>query len=138
MATFAESIGGVKAALNQAERCYLNRFEQDFRFIICGSGTGGERLRNGRSACISTIRRLSWSGKIIGRESVSGCYTPTNSCWLNRIEAQFTALRHFTLDGTDHASHKEQASMIRRYIIWRNNHAYDERLRRIVGRANTA
>ena len=25
--------------------------------------------------------------------------------------------------------------MIRRYIIWRNNHAYDERLRRIVDRA---
>jgi hypothetical protein len=24
--------------------------------------------------------------------------------------------------------------MIRRYIIWRNNHAYDERLRRIVDR----
>ena len=23
--------------------------------------------------------------------------------------------------------------MIRRYIIWRNNHAYDERPRRIVG-----
>ena len=65
-------------------------------------------------------------------------YTPTNSSWLNRIEAQFTALRYFTLDGTDHASHKEQASMIRRYIIWRNNHAYDERLRRIVDRANVA
>jgi transposase len=64
--------------------------------------------------------------------------TPTNSSWLNRIEAQFTALRYFTLDGTDHASHKEQASMIRRYIIWRNNHAYDEPLRRIVNRANTA
>ena len=55
-----------------------------------------------------------------------------------RIEAQFTALRYFALDGTDHASHKEQASMIRRYIIWRNNHAYDERLRRIVDRANVA
>jgi transposase len=65
-------------------------------------------------------------------------YTPTNSSWLNRIEAQFTALRYFTLDGTDHSSHKEQASMIRRYIIWRNNHAYDERLRRIVDRANAA
>jgi hypothetical protein len=26
------------------------------------------------------------------------------------------------------AQGKEQASMIRRYIIWRNNHAYDERL----------
>jgi transposase len=65
-------------------------------------------------------------------------YTPTNSSWLNRIEAQFTALRYFALDGTDHASHKEQASMIRRYIIWRNNHAYDEHLRRIVDRANVA
>ena len=38
----------------------------------------------------------------------------------------------------DHISHKEQASMIRRYIIWRNNHAYDERLRRIVNKANVA
>ncbi len=65
-------------------------------------------------------------------------YTPTNSSWLNRIEAQFTALRYFTLDSTDHASHNEQASMIRRYIIRRNYHAYDERLRRIVGRANVA
>jgi len=35
-------------------------------------------------------------------------------------------------------SHKEQASMIRRYIIWRNNHAYDERPGRIAGRANVA
>jgi hypothetical protein len=26
---------------------------------------------------------------------------------------------------TGHSSHKEQASMIRRYIIWRNNHTYD-------------
>jgi len=64
--------------------------------------------------------------------------TPTNSSWLSRIEAQFTALRYFTLDGTDYASHQEQASMIRRYIIWRNNHAYDERLRRIVDPANVA
>ena len=31
-----------------------------------------------------------------------------------------------------------RASMIRRYIIWRNNHAYDERLRRIVAKANVA
>ncbi len=64
--------------------------------------------------------------------------TPTNSSWLNRIEAQFTALRYFTLNGTDHHSHKEQASMIRRYIIWRNQHTYDERLRRIVAKANAA
>ena len=67
--------------------------------------------------------------------NVEIAYTPMNSSWLNRIEAQFTALRYFTLDGTDHGSHTGQASMIRRYIIWRNN-AYDERLRRIVAKAN--
>jgi transposase len=70
--------------------------------------------------------------------NVEIAYTPTGASWLNRIEAQFTALRYFALDGTDHRSHKEQASMIRRYIIWRNNHAYDERLRRVVNRANIA
>lgn len=41
-------------------------------------------------------------------------------------------------DGTDHPSHKEQGSMIRRYIIWRNKHARDERLREVVNRANVA
>jgi hypothetical protein len=47
-------------------------------------------------------------------------------------------IAHTPMDGTDHGSHTEQASMIRRYIIWRNNHAYDERLRRIVAKANVA
>ena len=28
--------------------------------------------------------------------------------------------------------------LFRRYIIWRNNHAYDQRLRRIIDRANVA
>lgn len=44
----------------------------------------------------------------------------------------------FALDGTDHASHKEQGSMIRRYLIWRNRDAADERLREVVKRANVA
>ncbi|MDX3078082.1 IS630 family transposase [Streptomyces sp. MI02-7b] len=70
--------------------------------------------------------------------NVELAYTPTNSSWLNRIEAQFTALRYFTLDGTDHDSHKEQGSMIRRYIIWRNRHANDNRLRQIVAKINVA
>ncbi|MFJ6604899.1 IS630 family transposase [Streptomyces lydicus] len=70
--------------------------------------------------------------------NVEIAYTPTNSSWLNRIEAQFTALRYFALDGTDHPSHKAQGSMIRRYIIWRNKHAADKRLRQIVNRANVA
>jgi hypothetical protein len=44
-------------------------------------------------------------------------------------EGEFTALRYFALDGTDHRSHKEQGSMIRRYFTWRNRHADDTRLR---------
>ncbi|MFB9179759.1 IS630 family transposase [Dactylosporangium sucinum] len=70
--------------------------------------------------------------------NVEIAYTPTNSSWLNRIEAQFTALRYFTLDGTDHSSHTEQAGMIRRYIAWRNRNTNNPRLRRIVERANVA
>jgi transposase len=64
--------------------------------------------------------------------NVELAYTPTNASWLNRIEAQFTALRHFTLDGTDHPSHAGQASMIRRYIAWRNHNTRDRRLGKSV------
>ena len=70
--------------------------------------------------------------------NVELAYTPTHSSWLTRIEAQFQALRYFTLDGTDHPSHREQASMIRRYIHWRNRNAHDRALRELVKRANVA
>ena len=70
--------------------------------------------------------------------NVELAYVPTNASWLNRIEAQFQALRYFTLDGTDHRSHEEQNSMIRRYIIWRNRNAHDNTLRELVKRANVA
>ena len=70
--------------------------------------------------------------------NVELAYTPTNASWLNRIEAQFQALRYFTLDGTDHASHEEQGRMIRRYLAWRNRHANDQKLREIVDRAKVA
>jgi hypothetical protein len=63
---------------------------------------------------------------------------PFYASLLNQIEAQFQALRYFALDHTDHPSHTEQASMIRRYIAWRNRHARDERLRELVNRANVA
>ena len=59
---------------------------------------------------------------------------PFHGSWLNRIEAQFTALRYFALDGTDHLDHREQASMIRRYIAWRNRHVTDPRLRKVIRR----
>jgi hypothetical protein len=35
---------------------------------------------------------------------------PFQGSWLNRIEAQFTGLRYFALNGTDHNSHREQMS----------------------------
>jgi transposase len=70
--------------------------------------------------------------------NVELAYVRTNASWMNRIEHQFQALRYFTLDGTDHRSHEEQNSMIRRYIIWRNRHTQDEKLRELVKRANVA
>lgn len=70
--------------------------------------------------------------------NVELAYVPTNASWLNRIEAQFQALRYFALDGTDHRSHEEQNSMIRRYIAWRNRHAQDHMLHELVKRANVA
>lgn len=70
--------------------------------------------------------------------NVELAYVPFYASWLNRIEAQFTALRYFALDGTDHESHRAQARMIRRYIAWRNRHADDKALRELVKRANVA
>lgn len=50
----------------------------------------------------------------------------------NREEAQFTALPYFALYYAHRATRKEQVGMIRRYIIWRNHHAYNQRLRHLV------
>ena len=63
---------------------------------------------------------------------------PTNAAWLNRIETQFQAPCYFTLDGTDHRTHEEQNSMIRRYIHWCNPNPHDKTLREITKRANVA
>lgn len=70
--------------------------------------------------------------------NVELAYVPFYASWLNRIEAQFTALRYFALDGTDHESHPAQARMIRRYIAWRNRNADDKALCELVKRANVA
>ena len=70
--------------------------------------------------------------------NVELAYTPFYGSWLNRIEAQFQALRYFALDGTDHPTHRAQASMIRRYIHWRNTNARDRQLCDLVNRANVA
>jgi transposase len=76
-------------------------------------------------------------GEWAAANNVELAYVPFYGSWLNRIEAQFTALRYFALDGTDHGTHRAQASMIRRYIAWRNRHATDPRLRKVIRRAGT-
>jgi transposase len=85
-----------------------------------------------------STKRNSSVGDWAKANNVELAYVPTNASWLNRIEAQFQALRYFTLDGTDHRSNEEQNSMIRRYIIWRNRNAQDKTLRELVKRANVA
>jgi transposase len=76
-------------------------------------------------------------GEWAAANNVELAYVPFYGSWLNRIEAQFTALRYFALDGTDHESHHEQGSMIRRYIAWRNRHVTDPKLRKVIRRAET-
>jgi transposase len=70
--------------------------------------------------------------------NVELAYVPFYASWLNRIEAQFQALRYFALDGTDHESHQAQGRMIRRYIAWRNRNAHNQALREYTKRANVA
>ena len=68
--------------------------------------------------------------------NVELAYIPFYGSWLNRIEAQFTALRYFALEGTDH--HTEQASKIRRYIARRTRYAASHpKLRKIITKAAT-
>ena len=77
-------------------------------------------------------------GEWAAANNVELAYVPTNASFFNRIECHFTALRYFALNGTDHRSHEEQNSMIRRYIAWRNRHTDNEELRAISFRAKVA
>ena len=85
-----------------------------------------------------STRKDSRVGHWAAANNVELAYVPFYASWLNRIEAQFQALRYFALDGTDHPSHHEQGRMIRRYIAWRNRNAHDRALRELVKRANVA
>ena len=54
-------------------------------------------------------------------------FTPSNASWLNWIECEFTALRYFTLDGSDYRSHAAQETAIASYVRWHNKHAQPKR-----------
>jgi transposase len=50
-------------------------------------------------------------------------FTPSNASRLNWIECEFTALRYFTLDGSDYPSHPTQQAAIAGYVHWSNTRA---------------
>jgi hypothetical protein len=104
----------------------------------CTRRTCGSRSCSTTSVRTSPRRKTNGSATGPPANNVEFAYEPFYASWLNRIEAQFQALRYFALDGTDHPSHTEHASMIRRYILWRNRYAHDKRLRELVNRANVA
>lgn len=54
-------------------------------------------------------------------------FTPSNASWLNWIECEFTALRYFTLDGSDYPTHADQEAAIAGYVRWRNRRAQPKR-----------
>ena len=54
-------------------------------------------------------------------------FTPSNASWLNWIECEFTALRYFTLDGSDYPSHTAQETAIASYVRWHNKRARPKR-----------
>jgi transposase len=85
-----------------------------------------------------TTKRDQRVGEWAAANNVELAYTPFYASWLNRIEAQFQALRYFALDGTDHPTHQAQARMISRYIRWRNTNARNRQLTELVNRANVA
>jgi hypothetical protein len=85
-----------------------------------------------------TTKKDSRVGEWAKANNVELAYVPFYASWLNRIEAQFQALRYFALDGTDHPDHATQARMIRRYIAWRNRNAHGQGLHALIKRANVA
>jgi len=85
-----------------------------------------------------TTKTDSRVGDYAADNNVELASVPFYASWMNRIEAQFTGLRYFALDGTDHPDHATQGRMIRRHIARRNHNAHDQQLHRVVNRANVA
>jgi hypothetical protein len=52
-----------------------------------------------------------------------GVHPEQRASWLNWIVCEFTALRYFTLDGSDYPSNAAQEAAIARYVRWANRRA---------------
>lgn len=56
----------------------------------------------------------------VAKHNIQIYWTPTNGSWLNRIECQFTGLKKFALQPSDHRGHDAQQQAIESYLKWRN------------------
>ena len=54
------------------------------------------------------------------RHKIRFYLTATNASWMNRIESQFTELKEFALNNSDHNSHEALQEAIELYMKWRN------------------
>jgi hypothetical protein len=86
-----------------------------------------------------------WSGSVLGRRCWATLFGMAAWVQVREIDGdEGRRLSRIVRRGNGsvvtwrYASHKAQASMIRRYIIWRNKHSADERLRAVVAKANVA
>jgi transposase len=55
------------------------------------------------------------------KNRITPVWTPTYSSWLNLIECQFTAMKKFTVSGSDDPDHQTRRRRIYRYVRWRNH-----------------
>jgi hypothetical protein len=77
-------------------------------------------------------------GDYAAAHNIELVYVPFNARLAGPGRGAIHRLRYFALDGTDHATHREQGRAIRRYIAWCNHNPHDRRLRKVVDRANVA
>ncbi|MFF1649180.1 hypothetical protein [Streptomyces sp. NPDC058240] len=67
--------------------------------------------------CETRRRRGTAAAAIIGK----GARSVVTWRRAQMVLLRYFSLRYFSLDGMDHADHKEQGSMSRHYLIWRRH-----------------
>ncbi len=60
--------------------------------------------------------------------------TATNASWMNRIEAQFGAVRYFVLKNSYPEDHKDLETRIKEHLKWRNQNRHDPVLKKALNR----
>ena len=61
-------------------------------------------------------------------------FTATNASWMNRIEAQFGAVRYFVLKNSYPADHRELEQNIKEHLKWRNSNRHNSLLKKVQKR----